>query len=307
MSTATLASRWPPGLSEGTEPMPTMLTGKELSDAIQGETFIRGGDPSCAEGVKYDFRLSPHVLKAKFNRPVDASRMSEFDQRDLQVDPGEVVFVLTQEHLALPNDITAQLSPKRKLSHAGILTLGGFCIDPGYAGPLLIGLFNFSSTPFQLIPGKKLIAATFYRLEGGECGTFPTPEPLVGFPDELIQVMQKYQPLAVQAVADTVRVLEGELATLRNEMRSHENWYTRFKDSLEAHNAQIGMLSRDLTNERDVRMAGQDKLSEAVTTIQRTLSKLEGAALFVKWVFGVGVALGLALLGAWLAKTLGWA
>jgi len=279
--------------------MPTMLTGSELRDAVEKGTFIEGGDASCAEGVKYDFRLSSQILKARFGVPVDASKLSDSDKRDLRVEPGEVVFVLTQERLKLPNNITAQLSPKRKLSHAGILTLGGFCIDPGYQGRLLIGLFNFSSTPFQLIPGKKLIAATFFRLEGSETGTFPPAAPMDEFPDELIQVMQKYEPLAVQAVADTVRNIQAELISLRGEMRSHEDWYKRFKDSLEAHNEQIGALSRDIAGEREVRKSGQDELSGAVQSIKETLSFLRGAAWVVMGILGVAGALFI----AWLLKT----
>lgn len=54
----------------------------------------------------------------------------------------------------------AQLSPKRKISQAGVLTLGGHTVDPGYEGPLLIGLLNVASKPFILKPGRKLIAAS---------------------------------------------------------------------------------------------------------------------------------------------------
>ena len=124
--------------------MPTMLTGQELRIAVEEQTFIEGGDASCAEGVKYDLRLSPNILKASFSIPVNADTLNETEKRQLTVDSGEVVFVLTEERLRLPSNITAQLSPKRKLSHQGILTLGGFCIDPGYHGRLLIGLLNFS-------------------------------------------------------------------------------------------------------------------------------------------------------------------
>ena len=108
--------------------MPTMVTGTKLRDAVVNHTFIQGGEPTCAEGVKYDFRMSSQILKARFGRPVDANKVDASERAALFVEPGEMVFVLTEERLTLPPNMFAELSPKRKLSHAGVLTIGGFCI-----------------------------------------------------------------------------------------------------------------------------------------------------------------------------------
>ena len=280
--------------------MAALVTGRELTEAVEKSTFIQGGDVSCAEGVKYDLRLSPRILKAKFGGPIDANQMSEVEKRDLRIEPGEVVFVLTEERLALPMDMVAQLSPKRKLSHAGILSLGGLCVDPGYTGHLLIGLYNLSSSPFQLRPGKKLIAAIFFRLHEGETAEFPAPEePFDDFPDELVEVMQKYQPVAVQSVADAVQKLQIDLTNLRTEIRTHEDWYKRFKDSLEAHNEQIGKLAKDLETESVVRKSGQNELTVAVQSVNEALTFLRGASWVVMWILGIAVTLFL----VWLGKT----
>jgi hypothetical protein len=197
----------------------------------------------------------------------------------------------------------AQLSPKRKLSHAGILTLGGFAIDPGYKGPLLLGLFNFSSTPFPLLPGKKVIAATFYRLNESEVPANPTPvEPLTGFPDELITVMQKYQPVAVQSVAEAVRVLKNQVEDLQDEIRSHLDWYNQFKSALETNSKQIGDLTKGLDAEKEVRRSGQDELTKALTGVQGTLSFLKGATWVVGIVLSIGVTIAIGLIIAALTK-----
>src|SRR5258708_1894626 len=107
--------------------MAVMITGQDLRTMVTEGALIKNGDLSCAESIKYDFRLSQRILKAKFGRPMRADEVP--DKQDLVVEPGEVVFVLSEERLTLPRDVIAQLSPKRKLSHAGILTLGGFMID----------------------------------------------------------------------------------------------------------------------------------------------------------------------------------
>jgi deoxycytidine triphosphate deaminase len=277
--------------------MAELITGNHLLDAVEAGTFIKGGDPACAEGVKYDFRLSPHVLKAAFKRPVDATLLTESEKKDLLVEPGEVVFVLTEETLDLPSDMMAQLSPKRKLAHSGILTLGGFAIDPGYRGPLLLGLFNFSSTPFPLIPGKKIIAATFYRLDGTEVPATPgLVEPLTGFPDELVTVMQRYQPVAIQSVADNLRQLQADLSALQGEVRSHLDWYNQFKSALQTNTEQIAALTKDLESEREVRRSGQDELSKGLQDVKGSLSFLKGAAWVIGTILGAGLTVAIGVL-----------
>jgi deoxycytidine triphosphate deaminase len=280
-----------------------LVTGDHLREAVEKGTFIKHGDVACAEGVKYDFRLSSHFLKAAFKRPVDARHLTESEKRDLVVEPGEVVFVLTEETLDLPNDTMAQLSTKRKVAHAGILTLGGFAVDPGYRGPLLIGLFNFSSTPFPLIPGKKVIAATFYKLDKSEVPATPAPvEALTGFPDELVAVMQKYQPVAVQSVAETVRKLQGELISLQGEVRSHLDWYNQFKAALETNSKQIAELTGDIQAETDVRRKGEDELTKGLHDVKGSLSFLRGAAWVIGGILGTGLAVAIGVV-IWVLTT----
>jgi deoxycytidine triphosphate deaminase len=270
--------------------MPRMITGSDLREAVEKSTFIKEGISTCAEGVKYDFRLSSRILKASFGRPIDVDQLSETERSNLFVEPGEMVFVLSMERLSLSETIVAELSPKRKLSHLGILAMGGFYIDPLYSGYLLIGLYNFSSTRFPLIPGKKLIAATFYELGDGELGQFQAPQAMDDFPDELIQVMAKYQPVAIQSVQESVQRLRAELQGLRTEIQSRSDWYRRFEESLERHDKQIANLLDGLNAEVQARNRGEDKLSQTLGGLQRTLSWIRGAA----WVLAalVGAAVG---------------
>ena len=139
--------------------MSRQLSEQEILEAVKNETLIIGGSTNSVEGLKYDFRLGDEIL---------FGGESESRQHSLVLKPGELIFALTKEEIQLPGDVKAELSLKRKMSIAGVLVLGGFGIDPGYKGKLLFALFNFSPDPFVLEPGKKLIAAQFYRLEGKE-------------------------------------------------------------------------------------------------------------------------------------------
>lgn len=314
--------------------MPRMITGEVLRRSIDKSDFLQYGDSTCAEGVKYDFRMSSRILKASFGRPIDISELSAAERATLFVEPGEMVFVLSEERLRLPRNMMAELSPKRKVSHAGVLAIGGFCIDPKYEGRLIIGLFNFSSTRFPLIPGKKVIAATFYELAPEEIGEFPDPGPPVDdFPDELIQIMQRYVPVSVASLHESFERLRLELDALRNEMRSHDEWYRRFEQSLDRHDKQIGDLINGLSSEKEVQ-AGQERVvdqlkkidhdldtgqeqlrkidkdlvaerearQEQVHKLDRILTWLRGAA----WVVGIILmAIAVPIAVAWIQKLLG--
>ena len=135
------------------------------------------------------------------------------------------------------------------------------------------------------MPGKKVIAATFFRLSDQEAvGLVKPEESLDDFPDELVQVMQRYKPVAIEPLATAVTELRSDVDGLRRDIRSHEDWYTRFKESLGAHNQLIGEISKDLKAEVEERKAGQDRLTS-------TLTWLKGAAWTLAGVLGLALAL----------------
>lgn len=249
--------------------MARAITGEQLTKAVEEQTFIKGGEAQCAEGIKYDFRMGSNILKASYGQPVNITSLSGTERSNMFVEPGEVVFTLTEETLALPVNMMAQLMPKRKLSHQGIMVLGGFCVDPLYSGRLLVGLYNFSSTRFPLRPGKKLIAAVFFELETSELGTFAAPESSVNdFPDELITLIQNYKPVALQGLQDLVGDLQIQLNTLRNDIVSDREWQREFKESLKSHDEQIGRLLEGLVEEKDNRLAAEQSLRDQLKEIQ---------------------------------------
>ena len=274
--------------------MANMITGEELRKAVALETFIKGGDPDSVEGVKYDFHLGTRILMTG-GSPINTAQLSELEKSKLQIGPGEVAFALSEEQLDLSTDMFAQLSPKRKISHAGVLTIGGFCVDPGYKGYLLLGLYNFSSTPFKLMPGKKVIAATFHRLEdieGKPSGK--APEPLNEFPLDLIQTMEKYKPESPGALLETIKKIESDLNNLRAEVNKHD----RFEEILTRHDSQIEKLLTGLTVEADARKSGDDKLTKTVDKMDQTLGRFVTIG---RWFVGIAST----VLVAWILKTLG--
>jgi deoxycytidine triphosphate deaminase len=260
--------------------MAKLITGNRLLDAVKAQTFIENGLGTCAEGAKYDFRMGTQLLKTKFG-PCDTSKLTEAERNQLYLEPGEVAFVLTEEALNLPENMMAVLSPKRKLSHDGILVMGGFFIDPCYRGNLLVGLYNFSTTKWPLRPGKKLIAVVFYELDGEELSTFPKPEPILDFPDDLVRMMQSYQPVMLQSLQELISSAQKDIADLRKEFRDQEDWKRTFRESLEKHDRQIDKLlagleeiGKRLDQEMSARQEGQQAFDHQLINLGGQVGEL---------------------------------
>jgi deoxycytidine triphosphate deaminase len=276
----------------GHQHMPTLITGDRLRDAVKQGTFIKNGDPGSVEGVKYDLRMGSRVLKAAYSQPIDMSELSAIDRSAMSVDPGEAVFVLTQEQLDLPNNFMAILSPKRRLAHGGIIILGGLSVDPLYKGPLWIGLYNFSSTPFPLQSGRKLIAAMFYELSGEELAEFPIPEAagINDFPDELVTLIKNYRPVELKSLTDALTQTQRRLDELTNELRDDRAWKRDFQEAIDRQSQQIDRLLEGLKEEKDARQQEDRALRtrlESMTGMFATLRTIWVlVALFISAIIG---------------------
>lgn len=251
--------------------MPTLVNNSELLQAISENGFIQNGKPENIDGIKYDFSLSQRVLKAKFKQPINVNDLPQTTRTEFVVEPGEVVFVLTEEKLKMPDNIMAILIPKRKLSHDGIMVLGGLSVDPLYSGRLLMGLYNLSSSAFPIISGKKLIAAQFYKLSDDEKHNINAPHAaILDFPDELIKLMQNYKPVSTEALMNSVNLLESKFEDLLSEIKSKDDWFERFQSSQKEQSKTIDEILAALQKEVNERKDSERSLEKQ---IQSTFEK----------------------------------
>ncbi len=281
--------------------MSTVLPEAELRKAIEDEGFIKNGTVACAEGLKYDFRVGQHILLGQ-GQPLDVTKLSEGEKRDLLLKPGELGYVMTEERLDLPTDIKAELSLKRKMSHAGILVLGGFCVDPGYVGRLMFALYNFSSTPFPLKPGRKLIAAQFYKLSPEEVPPTSQHKPLEEFPADIVRWMLDYKPTSPESLQATISELKASLEDLRSQAQRKEEWFDRFQGIVEKHGTQIEQLLEGLKDEGTNRQGMERDFRKDLKDVQfRTTT----TATIVATISAVVVAVGGGIVAALVAKAMG--
>ncbi|MHB1527535.1 MAG: dCTP deaminase domain-containing protein [Candidatus Dormibacteria bacterium] len=273
--------------------MSRVLTEVELKKAVTDQDFIVDGDADAVEGLKYDFTLGPKMLFGHRN-PMDVSELPELERTQLVVKPGELVYVMSQEQLNLPGNIKAELSPKRTISHLGIMVLGGFCVDPGYKGRLVFALYNLATIPFPLEVGRKLIAAQFYRLDPEEVPPPTRSKPIVTFPEDLVQLMQAYEPATLVGVQQSVHRLESTVEELRRQLQDREDWFKKFQEFLKELGGRVDQVTSSVA-------ALQGELaaeSEARKTIGAEVGQLRTASAVSSARFNIGVALAIAILAA---------
>lgn len=282
--------------------MPHMLTEKDIVDLIQ-KNIIQNGKVENAEGIKYDFTLGTRLLKSSYKVPMDINKMQETEKTNLFVEPGEVVFVLSHERLEVPKDIYIELVPKRKLSHDGIMVLGGLSVDPYYTGKLLIGIYNFSSSPFPIQPGKKIIGAHFFQLREDEVQDLKKPEAAIDdFPDELIRLMERYTPVSTLSLSEKITSIDYKLEEFKKEFRDREDWFDRFQKRIEEQEKNIEKLLSGLAEEAKNRRDSDKEIEKEMKSFNTELKQHYKSATRSAVIIGVVGALALSIL-IWFVQT----
>jgi deoxycytidine triphosphate deaminase len=260
--------------------MSKVISGKRLQEAIKNAEFLSGGDISCCDGIKYDFRLDECILKSKFGVPINYSSFPvEKQGSELVVSPGEMVFVMSKETLTLPQNVFSQLSTRRKMTEFGIITLGGLAIDPGYNGKLLFGLYNISSENFKLVPDAKLVGAVFHELEDDELlADYTPPKAIDGYSSTLIEKVSKYQPIGITTLEEAIKEIEKQLESFKKGLTKNSDAIEKLEElmhqtgkNIDRISSDIGDLSTGLKLEAEARKSISKEVDTKIATLKGAL------------------------------------
>lgn len=234
--------------------MAETITGNRIKKLVEEGKVIENGSIGNCGSLKYDFTLSDEILKSDFSTPVKLADLSVEERREALIQPGEVVYVLTKEKVNLPANMYMSLSANRGMSEYGVLTLGGFAVDPGYSGRLMFGLFNYSSTPFPLIPGSKLIGGVFYSLGENEIidiDDLEKPKSIDKFPARLVNIISKYSPTGMSSLEESIRTISKQMDALKEELSNNKDELFSLRHLVQDTQEQTNRTSRtvhDLSN-----------------------------------------------------------
>ncbi len=233
-----------------------LITGEKLHDFVNEGKILQNAKIDNCEGIKYDLRISNMLLSGDFQNAVEIDELNYETREKLSVAPGEIVFLLTEEIICLPENMVATIVSKRKMNHEGVMVLGGSVVDPRYCGRLLFGLFNFSSEPFPILPGRKISSIMFYKLNDSETDDFPQPDARIDkFPDDLVKTIKKYKPTSNQSLLSEIKNMKDDLEKIKEKFDSNKKWFDDFKKNL-------GELKDSLSMEVATRQQSIDDLKQ---------------------------------------------
>jgi deoxycytidine triphosphate deaminase len=86
-------------------------------------------------------------------------------QAEIEIKPGEYLLISTVEQINTPKNLMPMVYSRSSLFRAGLLLLVTK-VDPGYRGPLTMGLRNLSEFPVKLQMGARVCNIVFHQIEG---------------------------------------------------------------------------------------------------------------------------------------------
>lgn len=165
MSQQTLPPRESRPATDAIAPPAGVLNSAAIEREIDNQRLIRGADKSLIQACSYDMRIGT-IFKA--GRPITGPQTQG---NEVQVEPGEIISLFTQEELDLPADIMATAFAINSMSSQGLLVLNPGHVDPGFVGPLTVRAINIRKTAKAINLGTKIFTVIFERLPD------PTPKP----------------------------------------------------------------------------------------------------------------------------------
>jgi dCTP deaminase len=158
---------------------------KRLVD--EGRIRIEPWDPSLVQPASVDLRLGSsfrvfhnHRIAAIDLRdpPTNLTeRVAVAEGSSFVIHPGEFVLGVTQELVAIPDDIVARIEGKSSLGRLGLIVhaTAGF-VDPGFEGTLTLEITNLTRVPIKLYPGDLIAQLSFMALDQPAEVPYGSPE-----------------------------------------------------------------------------------------------------------------------------------
>jgi deoxycytidine triphosphate deaminase len=129
----------------------------DIKTEIDAGRLIDFATADSIQAASYDMRVGTIFRNGR--RITDSS-----PEKQLQLEPGEIVTILTHEELKLPADMIATAFAINTMSSLGFLVLNPGHVDPGYIGPLTVKAINIRKVSFTINIFDKIFTVIFERL-----------------------------------------------------------------------------------------------------------------------------------------------
>ncbi len=135
-----------------------------------GELVVTPIDDKSIQPASIDCRLGDHFLVVEQNQMDIITLDSEIKYREIEsntitIPPHNFLLATTQEHIELPNDLTAFVEGRSSIGRIGLFIQNAGWVDPGFKGRITLELYNASSLPIKLEAGKRICQLVFCKMD----------------------------------------------------------------------------------------------------------------------------------------------
>lgn len=142
-----------------------MVLSKDDIDArCQAEALIENYCSKNIQACSYDLRMGDQYYYYKKNDG-DTVNISYLDKGEsLEIPPNSICYVMTEEKVNMPQDLTASISLSFGLIKRGVMLAAQPPYDPGYHGKTVALLHNLSNKTVTIKRGEHILNIVFTKL-----------------------------------------------------------------------------------------------------------------------------------------------
>lgn len=115
----------------------------------------------------YELSLGSEVVTTSDGvlRVLDPPPEGEDEGGHVNIEPGQLAMLITEEVVAIPTDYLGFISIKAGIKLSGLVNISGFHVDPGFVGRLKFTVYNAGSDPIPLRCGQPTFLLWFAELD----------------------------------------------------------------------------------------------------------------------------------------------
>ncbi len=154
-----------------------VLGRSEIGDGIREGRYIK--NPRIVDGkfpdlqnASYDLTAGVAVWRESGKAGIDGATRearsiddADLHQPTVELQPGQMMSIITKEELAIPADVCATVYSKNSIALKGIFAFNAGHVDPGYRGPIIIRVLNLRRTKLTLTMGQPVFLIVFEKLD----------------------------------------------------------------------------------------------------------------------------------------------
>ncbi|MBQ2888483.1 MAG: hypothetical protein IJE29_06145 [Firmicutes bacterium] len=141
-----------------------VLCRNDIAYRCENENLIEGYRPENIQTCSYDLRMGEqyYFYRKKDGDTVHISTLGKGDI--LKIPPNSICYVMTEEIVNMPLDLTASISLSFGLIKSGVMLAAQPPYDPGYRGKTVALLHNLSNQPVKIERGEHILNIVFTEL-----------------------------------------------------------------------------------------------------------------------------------------------